>query len=75
MLEFLIDVGIKKPVANVVMNILEVVLEFSADICLIGGLIGIILYMYGCKKLKNAAMIAWAVNLIVQIIGRVILYA
>lgn len=42
-------------------------------ICLIGGLIGIILYVFGYKKGKNYPMISIATYLIIRILGAVIL--
>lgn len=42
-------------------------------ICLIGGLIGLILYIFGLKKGKDYAFIAPAVYMIIRILGGVIL--
>lgn len=76
MFGYLIEVlGIKKSIANTIMSVLEAFLLMSGDVCLIVGLIGMILYMYGSKRFKNAAMLAWIINLIIQIVGGVILHA
>ena len=42
-------------------------------ICLIGGLIGLILYIFGYEKGRKAPMLSIAIYLIINIIGRVIL--
>ena len=42
-------------------------------ICLVGGLIGLILYIFGYEKGKKAPMLSIAIYLIINIIGRVIL--
>ena len=42
-------------------------------ICLIGGMIGLILYIFGYEKGKKAPMLSIAIYLIINIIGRVIL--
>lgn len=42
-------------------------------ICLIGALIGLILYVFGYKKGKNYPMISIAIYLIIKILGAVIL--
>ena len=42
-------------------------------ICLIGGMIGLILYIFGLKKGKEYAFIAPAVYMIIRILGGVLL--
>ena len=42
-------------------------------ICLIGGLIGLILYVFGYEKGKNYPLISIAIYVIINIIGSVIL--
>lgn len=42
-------------------------------ICLIGGLIGLIFYLFGYKKGKNYPLISIAMYLIINIIGRALL--
>ena len=42
-------------------------------ICVIGGLIGLILYVFGSKKGKDVAMMSPAIYLIIRILGAVIL--
>lgn len=49
------------------------VLLSSYWICLIGGLIGLILYIFGYEKGKKAPLISIAMYLIINILGRVIL--
>lgn len=42
-------------------------------ICMIGGLIGLILYLFGCKKGKSIAAISPVIYIIIRILGAVIL--
>lgn len=42
-------------------------------ICLIGGLIGLLLYIFGSKKGKDAAMLSPVIYIIIRILGAVIL--
>lgn len=42
-------------------------------ICVIGGLMGLILYVFGSKKGKDAAMLSPVIYLIIRILGAVIL--
>ena len=42
-------------------------------ICLIGGMIGLILYIFGYEKGKNYPLISIAMYLIINIIGQVLL--
>lgn len=42
-------------------------------ICVIGGMIGLILYIFGYEKGRKAPMLSIAIYLIINIIGRVIL--
>jgi len=49
------------------------VLLSSYWICLIGGMIGLILYVFGYEKGRKAPLISIAMYLIINILGRVIL--
>ena len=51
----------------------EGIVSSSYWICLIGGLIGLILYIFGYEKGRKAPMLSIAIYLIINIIGRVIL--
>ena len=42
-------------------------------ICIIGGLIGLILCLFGCKKGKSIATISPVIYIIIRILGAVIL--
>ena len=42
-------------------------------ICVIGGMIGLILYIFGYEKGRKAPLLSIAIYLIINIIGRVIL--
>ena len=54
-------------------SLCEGIVLSSYWICLIGGLIGLILYIFGYEKGKKAPLISIALYLIINIIGRVIL--
>ena len=45
----------------------------SYYICLIGGLIGLVLYVFGCQKTKSAYMIAPVIYLIIRMLGSILL--
>ena len=45
----------------------------SYYICLIGGLIGLVLYIFGCQRTKSAYMIAPVIYLIIRMLGSVLL--
>ena len=51
----------------------ESIVLSSYWICLIGGLIGLILYIFGYEKGRKGPLISIALYLIINIIGRVIL--
>lgn len=51
----------------------ENILLSSYWVCLIAGLIGLILYIFGYEKGRKAPMLSIAIYLIINIIGRVIL--
>lgn len=51
----------------------ESIVLSSYWICLIGGLIGLILYIFGYENGRKAPMLSIAIYLIINIIGRVIL--
>ena len=54
-------------------SLCEGIVLSSYWICLIGGLIGLILYVFGYEKGRKAPMLSIAIYLIINIIGRVIL--
>lgn len=54
-------------------GIVTSMLDASYDICLIIGLIGLILYIFGYRKGKNYPLISTAMYLIINIIGRALL--
>ena len=76
MFKFLCEVlGINKAIKYGATELIEIILAASTGACLVIGLIGAILYIYGSKRCKNVPMIVWAINLIIQIIGGAILNA
>lgn len=54
-------------------KLVTTLMEASADICIVSGLVCAILFIFGWKKGKNAPLLAWGIHLIIQILGRVIL--
>ena len=56
-------------------SLCEGIVLSSYWICLIGGLIGLILYIFGYEKGRKAPMLSIAIYLIINILGRVILSA
>ena len=60
-------------VNSFIRSIGEGIVLSSYWICLIGGLIGLILYIFGYEKGRKAPMLSIAIYLIINIIGRVIL--
>lgn len=55
------------------LNILQNLVLSSYWICLIGGVIGLILFVFGCQKGKKMAMVSPAIYIIIRILGSVIL--
>ena len=51
----------------------ESIVLSSYWICVIGGMIGLILYVFGLKKGKDYAFIAPAIYMIIKILGGVLL--
>ena len=51
----------------------ETIVLSSYWICVIGGMIGLILYIFGYEKGKNYPLISIALYLIINIIGQVLL--
>lgn len=54
-------------------ELITTITELSSDVCLIVGLVAAILFIFGWKKGKDVPILAWAIHLIIQIIGKVIL--
>lgn len=54
-------------------NLMVEFMAISTDICIIAGLIGAILFIFGWKKCRNVPFIAFAIHLIIQILGGVLL--
>lgn len=58
---------------KILVELLNTLFTLSENICVVGGMIGIILFIFGWKKCKNVPFITWAIYIIIQIIGRVML--
>lgn len=64
--------GAQTKVNMIITEIFKDVILSSYQICLIGGVIGLILYLFGLKKGKDVAFISPAIYLIIRIIGGVL---
>ena len=62
-----------KHIEAIIIEIFKDIVLSSYWICLIGGLIGLVLYIFGCQKTKSAYMVAPVVYLIIRILGSVLL--
>ena len=62
-----------KHIEAIIIEIFKDIVLSSYWICLIGGLIGLVLYVFGCQKTKSAYMVAPVVYLIIRILGSVLL--
>ena len=62
-----------KHIEAFIVEIFKDIVLSSYWICLIGGLIGLVLYIFGCQRTKTAYMIAPAIYLIIRILGSVLL--
>ena len=69
----LIVEGIQSKIMQLITELIKNIVVSSYWVCLIAGLIGIILFLFGYKKGKNIAMIMPGVYLIIKILGSVIL--
>lgn len=63
----------KKGIDKALMSLLDSLVISSYWICLIGGLVGLLLYMFGYEKGKNYPFISIGIYLIINIIGSVLL--
>ena len=62
-----------KHIEAIIIEIFKDIVLSSYWICLIGGLIGLILYVFGYEKGKKYPLISIAIYLIINILGTVIL--
>ena len=62
-----------KHIEAIIIEIFKDIVLSSYWICLIGGLIGLVLYIFGCQKTKSTYMVAPVVYLIIRILGSVLL--
>ena len=62
-----------KHIEAIIIEIFKDIVLSSYYICLIGGLIGLVLYIFGCQRTKSAYMIAPVIYLIIRILGSVLL--
>lgn len=69
----LVVVGAQNKIHEVLIELFKDVVLSSYWICLIGGLIGLVLYIFGYKNGKKAPMLSIAIYMIINILGRVLL--
>ena len=63
----------QKHIEAIIIEIFKDIVLSSYWICLIGGLIGLVLYIFGCQKTKSAYMIAPVIYLIIRMLGSILL--
>ena len=63
----------QKHIETFIIELFKDIVLSSYYICLIGGLIGLVLYIFGCQKTKSAYMIAPVIYLIIRMLGSVLL--
>ena len=56
-----------------ILELLNISLEISASVCLIGGLVGAILYIFGWEKGKKAPLLFWGIHMLIKIIGGILI--
>ena len=62
-----------KHIEAFIIEIFKDIVLSSYWICLIGGLIGLVLYIFGCQRTKSAYMIAPVIYLIIRMLGSILL--
>lgn len=60
-------------IVNMLSDLLEGFTQISMDICVIAGLIGAILYVFGWKKGKSIPFISYGIYLIIRILGGILI--
>ena len=63
----------QKYIETFIIELFKDIVLSSYYICLIGGLIGLVLYIFGCQRTKSAYMIAPVIYLIIRMLGSVLL--
>lgn len=58
---------------NFILELLNISLEISTSVCLIGGLVGAILYIFGWEKGKKAPLLFWGIHMLIKIIGGILI--
>ena len=63
----------EESVIDFILELLNIASELSSSVCLIGGLVGVILYIFGWEKGKKAPLLFWGIHLLIKIIGGVLI--
>ena len=63
---------LEKSIGNFMLELLNTTIEISGSVCLIGGLVGAILYIFGYEKGKKAPLLFWGIHLLIRLIGGVL---
>lgn len=69
----LIVEGIQSKSKEMFIELINSFLDVSYEVCLIVGLIGAILYLFGCQKTKSVPILAPVIYLIIKILSSVLL--
>ena len=64
---------LEKGIANFILDLLNTAIELSTSVCLIAGLVGAILYIFGWEKGKKAPLLFGGIHLLIKIIGGVLI--
>ena len=64
---------VKNGMNEILISILEILVASSYWICLLAGMIGLLLYIFGYEKGRNYPFVSMGVYIILNIIGSVIL--
>ena len=64
---------LEKSIGNFMLELLNTTIALSASVCLIAGLVGAILYIFGWEKGKKAPLLFWGIHLLIKIIGGVLI--
>ena len=63
----------EESVIDFILELLNIASELSSSVCLIAGLVGAILYIFGWEKGKKAPLLFWGIHLLIKIIGGVLI--
>lgn len=62
-----------KSISNFMLELLNITIELSGSVCLVAGLVGAILYIFGWEKGKKAPLLFWGIHMLIRLIGGVLI--